>query len=76
MISSLKCPHPPTPSLSKEVLSIGNTICAIHFRGPSIRQGSFNTLISGCLLLGTPTCCFNTWTLLMVSVVVYLGTLS
>lgn len=55
---------------------IGSTMCAIHFRGPSIRQGSFNTLISGCLLLGTPTCCLNTRTPLMVSLVVHLGTLS
>lgn len=58
------------------VYGIGSTMCAIHFQGPSIRQGSFNTLINGCLLLGTPTCCFNTWTLLMVSLVVHLGTLS
>lgn len=58
------------------VSGIGSTMCAIHFRGPSIRQGSFNTLINGCLLLGTPTCCLNTWTLLMVSLVVHLGTLS
>ncbi len=58
------------------VYGIGSTMCAIHFRGPSIRQGSFNTLINGCLLLGTPTCCFNTWTLLMVSLLVHLGTLS
>jgi len=76
MTPSQKCPHPPTPSSSEEVSSIGDTICAIHFRGPSIRQGSFNTLISGYLLLGAPTCCLNTWTLLMVSVMVYLGTLS
>lgn len=31
----------------EEVLDIGDTICAIHFRGPSIRQVSFNTLFSG-----------------------------
>lgn len=29
------------------MLGIGDTICAIHFRGPSIRQVSFNTLFSG-----------------------------
>jgi len=29
------------------MLGIGDTICAIHFRGPSIRQGSFNTLVNG-----------------------------
>ena len=29
------------------MLEIGDTICAIHFRGPSIRQVSFNTLFSG-----------------------------
>ncbi len=56
--------------------SIGSTICAIHFQGPSIRRGSFNTLISGYLLLGAPTRCLNTRTLLMVSLVVHLGTLS
>lgn len=31
----------------EQVLGIGGTICAIHFRGPSIRQVSFNTLFSG-----------------------------
>lgn len=29
------------------MLGIGDTMCAIHFRGPSIRQGSFNTLFNG-----------------------------
>ena len=55
---------------------IGCTICAIHFRGPSIRRGSFNTLFSGYLLLGAPARCLNTWTPLMISLVVQLGTLS
>ena len=65
----------PYSLFQQQIRNIGNTICAIHFRGPSIRQGSFNTLISGYLLLGAPTCCLNTWTPLMVSLVVYFGTL-
>jgi len=75
--ASPNAPHPPTPrSLLKErVHAIGDTICAIHFRGPSIRRGSCNTLLSGFLLSWTPTRCLNTWTPLMVSVLVYLGTL-
>lgn len=48
---------------------------AIHFQGLSIRQGSLNTLISGYLLLGAPTCCLNTKTLLMVSVITHSGSL-
>ena len=55
--------------------NFGITICAIHFQGQSIRRGSFNTLINGYLLLGAPTRCLNTWTLLMVSLLVNLGTL-
>lgn len=73
--------RPPTPSstfvqvLSKtheEVRSIGRyCVCDIHFRGRTIRQGSCNTLISGCLLLGTPTCCLDSLTLFMVSMAVH-----
>lgn len=73
---SVKMFMSPYSWIQHPVRGIGSTMCAIHFQGPSIRQGSFNTLINGCLLLGTPTCCFNTWTLLMVSLVVHLGTLS
>lgn len=49
--------------------AIGTSIRAIHFRGLSIRQGSFNTLIIGYLLLGAPTCCLNTKTPFMVSLI-------
>lgn len=71
--------HPPTPpSVLKDgvLKGIGGTVCDIHFRGPTIRQGSCNTLINGCLLLGTPTCCLNRWTLFMVSIPVHLVSLA
>lgn len=68
--------RPPTPSLRKKCTGIGSTMCDIHFRGPTIRQGSCNTLINGCLLLGTPTCCLYRWTLFVVSVIVHLVSLA
>lgn len=48
--------------------SIGATVCDIHFRGPTIRQGSCDTRLSGYLLLGAPACCLNKGTLFMLSV--------
>lgn len=81
--ASLAPPHPPTPcffdplgGMKTRAKGIGSTVCDIHFRGPTIRQGSCNTLIDGCLLLGTPTCCLNRWTLFMVSVPVHFVSLA
>ena len=74
--TSLTDAHPPTPLFAKSVQGIGSTMCDIHFRSPTIRQGSCNTLINGCLLLGTPTCCLNRWTFFRVSMVVHLVSLA
>lgn len=81
--ASAKWSRPPTlranSSFCKEIArkkSIGTSICVIHFRGLSIWQGSFNTLISRYLLLGALTCCLNTKTLFMVSVIEDFDTLA
>lgn len=54
--ASARAPRSPT---RHRRAGVGGTLCAVHFRGPRVRQAGCDTLPPGCRLLGLPPCCLD-----------------